>query len=74
MQMTATNELQYLLLLARLPAHEQGLLVAAEGTALEKSTLACLMFSGMGVAWPLPCLARGLFEGEWHHHHLAGHD
>lgn len=57
--------LQALLLVGRLPDDARlRASVASVGTPLDIAAAACLVFSGMGVHWPIPCLARKM-DGGW---------
>lgn len=52
------SELQRLLLWGRLPSDLKDW--SEGGTVVE----ICLLYCGLGVVWPIPCLARG-FDGTW---------
>ncbi len=53
------DTLQFFLLAGRLPTSLMLDFIGQTGEPRELSASACLMFAGMGLHWPLPCLARG---------------
>lgn len=56
--------LQLFLLIGRLPTELAQTFFGAHGEPAELAAAACLMFAGMGLHWPLPCLARRA-DGNW---------
>lgn len=60
----AVDTLQFFLLVGRLPPELGSTFIGATGEPHELAAAACLMFAGMGLHWPMPCLARQ-FDGGW---------
>lgn len=61
---TKIDYLEFLLLVGRLPAGAHEHFVGMTAEPREMSAMCCLMFAGMGIVWPLPCLSRQ-YDGSW---------
>jgi hypothetical protein len=58
------EELQAVLLLARLPLSTRQIILGATVLYWEQAMAACFFFAGSGIHATLPCLARG-GDGSW---------
>lgn len=58
------DTLQFFLLVGRLPSDLAAHFVGVTGEPRDLAAMACLMFAGAGIVWPIPCLARQ-FDGGW---------
>lgn len=60
----AVDTLQFFLLVGRLPPDIARDFIGQTGEPRHLSMLACMAFVGLGVHWPMPCLARQM-DGGW---------
>ena len=72
-EQTKIDTLEFFLLVGRLPDGAHEYFIGQTGLPREFSMMCCLLYAGMGVVWPIPCLARKM-DGGWFEVSGAGPD